>query len=129
MKKKVVSYLAVGAFNTGFGYLLPLVLYHYCSKLLPAAIISAISAVIAITMAFWLYKIFVFKTKGHWITEYARCYMVYGVVYLLGIGAIWILVDVLHFKYVVTQTIVNTCIIVVSYFSHKNFTFKNMNIE
>jgi len=124
-KRQEIRYLVAGIFNTGFGYAIPLILYHFFANALPAAVISAISAVIAITVAFLLYKICVFKTKGHWVKECLKCYLVYGSVYSLGVGGIWILVDVLEFNYVVTQSIVNTCIIAISYFSHKNFTFRH----
>lgn len=125
LKSQEFRYLVAGGGNTALGFAIPLILYHFFAAHLPAAAISAIAAGIAITVAFLLYKIFVFKTKGYWLTEYIRCYLVYGGVYTLGVGAIWLLVDLFEFNYYVMQSMINVCIIVISYFIHKNFTFSH----
>ena len=79
---QVVRYLVVGAWNTLFGYgmyaLLNFLLAPLLNEYLAAMAASVLANVIAISVAFLGYKLWVFRTKGNFLREYLRCYLVYG---------------------------------------------------
>lgn len=74
-------YLLVGVWNTGFGYAMFALFTYLFSRrwpeygYIPGGIVSS---VFAITVAFFGYKLFVFKTKGNYLREWLRCMAVYG---------------------------------------------------
>ena len=135
---EVIRFLLVGGVNTVFAF----VLYSGCvnlfghlssglSKPLVADIAFAISTPIGITLAFLLYKHFVFRTKGNHLKEWLRCFLVYSVSFPMGLV---ILPMVTHFFQRAALThewapylagLVNSfCIACYSYFGHKKFSFK-----
>jgi len=135
---EVIRFLLVGGFNTVFSF----VLYSGCVKFfghlfprfgkpLIADIAFAISIPIAITVAFLLYKHFVFRTKGNYVKEWLRCFVVYSVSFPMGLV---ILPTATHFFQRATLThgsapylagLVNSfCTACYSYFGHKKFSFK-----
>lgn len=75
-------------------------------------------------MAFFIYKKYVFKTHGNWVTEYFRCYTVYGFTSVLSIFLIWIAVDVININIWLAQGLVLPMVIVISYLGHNLFTFR-----
>ncbi len=74
-------YLLVGAWNTGFGYAMFALFTYVLSRwwprygYIPAGLLSS---VFSITVAFFGYKLFVFKTRGNYLREWLRCMAVYG---------------------------------------------------
>src|ERR1035437_1942379 len=83
---EVIRFLMVGVSNTLFSlgfYSACVVLYshllpHY-GKPLIADIASITSKPVCITVAFLCYKHFVFRTHGHYLKEWLRCFAVYRV--------------------------------------------------
>jgi putative flippase GtrA len=82
-------YLLVGIWNTGFGYGLFVLFTYLLSKrwpeygYIPA---SLLSSVFSITVAFFGYKLYVFKTKGNYLQEWMRCVAVYGSSIAVGLA-------------------------------------------
>jgi putative flippase GtrA len=81
-----LRYLAVGIFNTLFGYCTYVFFFtlfsavissHHPSLLAPLAAI--VSTPLNITVAYFGYKLFVFKTRGNYLAEWLKCFGVYGV--------------------------------------------------
>ena len=89
-------YLAVGVWNTIFGYGLGVFLFALMNKNFHIVIIGIIANVIGITMSFFTYKKFVFKTEGSWVKAYLRCYFSYGLNAILSIFLLWLFVDVIN---------------------------------
>lgn len=121
---EMIKYLIVGGFNTVFGYLIGVIGFLLLQNKMHILFIAAISNILAISMSFLTYKTLVFKTKGDWIEEYLKCYMVYGSTALLGGLLIWIFVDYLSLNIWLAQAIVVLVTVCVSYFGHKKYTFK-----
>jgi putative flippase GtrA len=78
-------YLCVGVFNTVFGYLSFAAILTLLNAVLPARYLyltvmaASISAVpLNITVAYFTYKFFVFRTKGNYLREWLKCFAVYG---------------------------------------------------
>jgi putative flippase GtrA len=135
---EVIRFLMVGVTNTVFslalysgfvilfGHLLP-----HSGKPLIADIAFAISTPISITVAFLLYKHFVFRTKGNYLKEWLRCFAVYSVSFPTGLVILPTATNL--FQHVsLTKPyapflagLVNSVIIACySYFAHKKFSFK-----
>jgi len=119
-----IRYLIAGAWNTIFGYVSGLSIYYAVGDHVHVVFVALIANVLAITMAFLTYKIFVFRSKGNWLVEYFRAYVVYGATAVLGIGLLWILVDGANVPFWLAQGLAIFITVVVSYIGHSRFTFR-----
>ena len=91
-------YLLVGMWNTVFGYSTFALLTALLKPYVPQSYILAavLSSVLNISVAFLGYKWFVFRTKGNYLREWARCMAVYGSSMVVGVGALPIVVWVIR---------------------------------
>lgn len=119
-----VRYLLAGAWNTLFGYSLMVYLYNVFNKQLHIVVVAFLSSFIAISMSFITYKCFVYKTKGGWLVEWLRSFIVYGVATLISIFLLWLFVEVIKINIYISQALSSILVILGSYFGHRNFTFK-----
>jgi putative flippase GtrA len=88
-------YLCVGVFNTIFGYIAFAIALTLLNAALPARLLyltvifaSIVSNPLAITVAYFGYKFFVFRTKGNYLAEWLRCFAVYGTSMIPGLLAL-----------------------------------------
>ena len=126
-------YLMVGVWNTVFGYslyalftalLMPRVRFGYIYA-------SVASNLIAITVAYFCYKIFIFKTQGNYLMEWLRCILVYGSALLPGLVLLPLLVGCLHYGFHLGQSapyvagaLWTGLTVIYSFLGHKNFSFR-----
>lgn len=120
--KEKIRYLFVGGWNTLFGYAVFIGLYYFVP--LHYMVIVTIANILAITNAYMCYKFLVFKTRGNYVGEYLRFYVVYGGSMLLGLMLLPLFVELLRLHPVLAQTILVPIGIVVSYLGHKHFSFR-----
>jgi putative flippase GtrA len=90
-----VRYLCVGAFNTLFGYLSFAIILTLLNGVLPQRFVyltviaaSILSTPLNITVAYFGYKIFVFKTRGNYLMEWLKAFAVYGTSMIPGLIAL-----------------------------------------
>ena len=121
-----VRYLIAGIWNTAFGYSVGVFLYYALREQFHLITISIIGNVFAITMSFLTYKIFVFQTKGNWLGEYCRTYIIYGATALVGIFILWALVDGIGVPFWIGQALIILMTVFISYIGHANFTFRRL---
>lgn len=119
-----IRYLLVGGWNTFFGYGVSIVLYEWLSDIFHVALIAALANVMAITMSFLTYKVIVFRSRGYWLAEYLRSYLLYGGVALINIALIWLLVDGVSISMWLAQGIAIPLGVVISYLGNSRFTFR-----
>jgi len=95
--RQFARFLAVGGFNTLFGYGL-FALLNWSLTPVPYGYLWAtiLANLIAITVAFLGYKWFVFRTRGNYLREWIRCFGVYGGSALVGLAGLPILVPALR---------------------------------
>ena len=126
-------YLMVGVWNTVFGYslyavftalLMPRVRFGYIYA-------SVASNLIAITVAYFCYKIFIFKTQGNYVVEWLRCILVYGSALLPGLVLLPLLVEGLHYGFhlersapYIAGAVLTGLTVIYSFLGHKNFSFR-----
>src|SRR5258707_15130855 len=81
-------YLAVGIWNTAFAYGTFALFTALLDRYMPASYLagSLLSSLLNITVSFLGYKWFVFKTKGNYLKEWARCLVVYSGSIVLGLA-------------------------------------------
>jgi putative flippase GtrA len=128
-KNKQFIFFVVGGWNTVFGYFSALLIYHFTHSFLHILLIGIITNILSISMSFFTFKYFVFKTTENWLREYFRSYIVYGVISLIGISIIWIAVDYLTMKFWIAQGLSIPITIILSYLGHNQFTFKNKKYD
>lgn len=126
-------YLVVGIWNTAFGYgtfaLLTAVLAHAVPHSYLLA--SALSSLLNITVSFLGYKWFVFKTRGQYLREWARCVTVYSGGILFTLAALPVLVTLLR-RYppcgaaapYIAGAVLCGVNVIYSFFGHKKFSFQ-----
>ena len=119
-----IRYLLAGAWNTFFGYAVGLALYYGFEGRVHVVEVGIMANVLAITMAFVTYKLFVFRTKGNWLVEYFRAYLVYGATGIMSIGLLWLLVGGFGLPFWLGQGLTLVLTVVASYVFHARFTFK-----
>jgi putative flippase GtrA len=129
---QALRYLAVGAWNTLFGYGCYALLTYLLTGILPYAYMAAavLSTVVNITVAYLGYKVFVFKTKGNYLREYLRWYVVYGTTTLVNLALLPLLVAALDvfvrpqsYAPYVAGAILTVGTVVASFFGHKRYSF------
>jgi putative flippase GtrA len=120
-------YLIAGIGNSVFGYSVGLMLYESFSLRFHIIVISVIANILAISFAFLTYKIFVFKTQGNWVSEYIKCYLVYGGAAVFGTALIWLFVDFFKIPFWISQAVVMGLTMIFSYIMHRVYTFTNVS--
>jgi putative flippase GtrA len=142
-----VRYVLVGLWNTAVGYgLFAYFTFLFTKHSVHGYIYAAfVSNAIAITVAFFGYKFFVFRTRGNYLTEYLRCVTVYGSAAIPGIPLLALLKNIIvHYakshprSFVVNthtltlealspylaQAIITGCTVFYSFFGHRKFSFR-----
>jgi putative flippase GtrA len=126
-------YLIVGVWNTFFGYSLYALFTALLTPRLRFAYLyaSVFSNLIAITVAYFGYKFFVFKTKGNYFVEWFRCILVYGSGILPGLVVLPLLVGGLHYGFhldrsapYIAGALWTALTVIYTFFGHKNFSFR-----
>ncbi len=133
-----MRYIVVGGFNTVFGYGLYALLtwsykglgsYNYMYAMVLANVIT-------ISVAFLGYKWFVFRTRGNYLIEWIRCFGVYGTGILIGLAGLPILVLILRHVLrrperapYIAGAVLMIVTVIFSFFGHKNFSFRQKQIE
>jgi putative flippase GtrA len=90
-----IRYLCMGAFNTLFGYISFAVTLTLLNAFLPTGLLyltvilaSILPTPLNITVAYFCYKFLVFRTKGNYLSEWLKCFAVYGTGMIPGLVAL-----------------------------------------
>jgi putative flippase GtrA len=133
---QVVRYLIVGVGNTLFGYGLFALFTWLLTGIVPMAYMVAcvLGNVVAITVAFLGYKWFVFKTKGNYLREYLRCYVVYGTAMLVNLALLPVLVKLAEwvvgpqaYAPYIAGAVLTAGSVLLSFVGHRHYSFARDN--
>ena len=124
LSQEKIRYLLAGGFNTLVGYSIGVGLYKALESNLSIVWIGVISNILSITVSFLSYKILVFKTKGMWLREYMKSYIVYGGIAVIGIFCLWVFVEKMKISIWLAQALVIGMTVIISYLGHSRFTFR-----
>lgn len=119
-----ILYLVVGGWNTLFGYAAFVLLYWSLGSAAPVIVILIFSYCLAVANNYLAYKFIVFRTRGNYIRELSRFVLVYAPGLAANIVVLPIALHVLSWNAYVIQALFTLCVIIVSYFGHKYFTFR-----
>ena len=89
----------------------------------------ALSYVVGITLAFVLYRRFVFPVHGHLLRDSARFVSVYLVAIGINAAALPLLVEVAGVPPLLAQLIILAVTTLLSFFGHKKFSFRRSGAE
>src|SRR3989338_5358541 len=117
-----INYLLVGGWNTVFGYLAFAALYFLFRQNLHYMVLFIISNILSITNAYIGYKVFVFKTKGNYLKEYMRFYVVYGAAMALNFVLLPLAVELLRISPVIAQGGLVFVNVIFSYAGHQRYS-------
>jgi putative flippase GtrA len=121
--REKINYLLVGGWNTVFGYFVFAGLYFLLHQDLHYMVLFIISNIISITNAYIGYKVFVFKTKGNYLKEYLRFYVVYGAAMALNLVLLPLAVELFRLSPVIAQGGLVFVNVLFSYVGHKRYSF------
>ena len=121
-----VRFLAVGATNTLVGYLVfsAFTLWVFADVYLGYLLSLAVSYAFGITLAFVLYRRFVFVVHGHVLRDFARFVSVYLVAIGINAASLPLLVEVAGVPPLLAQLIILVLTTLLSFFGHKKFSFR-----
>lgn len=114
----------VGGWNTVFSYATFAALYFLLASSIHYIALLVVNYIIGITNAYIFYKFFVFKTKGNYLREYLRFYLVYGIAFIVNILLLPFSVEVLKLSPLVAQALIVFITVAISYTGHSRFSFK-----
>jgi putative flippase GtrA len=119
-----ILYLIGGGWNTLFGYLTFVVLYHLLHGRLSVMLILIASYAISIANAYVCYRYVVFRSRGSVLREMPR----FTSVYLVALGANLVIMPLalrwLPLGAYAIQAIFTMAVVLLSYFGHKHFSFR-----
>jgi len=116
-------FLAVGAYNTLFGYAAFALLYLWLHETMHYLVIAVISHVIAVINAFFAHRILVFRARGNLLAAFVRYNITTLSTTVIGLGGLAALVDLGGIHPLVAQGIVLSVTVVIAYVAHKRYTF------
>jgi len=128
LSREKIRYLLVGGFNTLVGYFIGIAIYKALGSNLGIIWVGIISNIFSITVSFLSYKTLVFKTKGMWLTEYMKSYMIYGGIVVISILFLWLFVEKMNISIWLSQALVIGVTVTISYLGHSRFTFRRKDI-
>jgi putative flippase GtrA len=122
--REQILYLAVGGWNTLFGYLNFVVLYYFLQGTMPVMAILIVSYAISIANAYVCYRYVVFRSRGSVLREMPRFTSVYVVALAANLVVLPLALRWLPFSAYVVQAIFTLGVVLLSYFGHKHFSFR-----
>lgn len=126
-----IRFLTVGATNTLVGYLVfsAFTLWVFHDVYLGYLLSLAVSYVVGITLAFVLYRRFVFPVHGHVVRDFARFVSVYLVAIGINAAALPLLVEIARVPPLLAQLLILGVTTLLSFFGHKKFSFRRSGAE
>lgn len=119
-----VRFLVVGGWNTLFNYGMLWALDALLRNQLHYAVILTLTWIVGITQNLFTLKLFVFRTKGHWLREYLRSYVVYAGAYLASLSITAVVMELWHPLLGLAALPAIVVVTLISWFGHKHFTYR-----
>ena len=116
-------YLVTGIWNTVFGYGAFVLLLAVLSSRVHYLVVAALSNVLSISNAYVVHKLLVFRTKGNYLREYFRYYVIYGTTALGGMALLAGLASGLGVNVYLAQAGVLGLQALASFAGHRRFSF------
>jgi putative flippase GtrA len=119
-----LRFLVVGGWNVVFSYGMLWVLDGLLHARLHYTLILTINWVIGVTHNLFTFKLLVFRTKGNWLTEYLRSFVVYAGTFVVNLAIVAVIMEIWRPRLVIAQLPAIAVVTIISYLGHKNFTYR-----
>lgn len=116
-------FLAVGAYNTLFGYVAFALLYAWLGNELHYLVVAVIAHFIAVINAFFAHRMLVFRAHGALLRDFLRFNVSTLGNLAAGLVLMALLVSLVGWHPLLAQALVIAVSVVASYFIHKLYTF------
>jgi len=123
-RREKLLYLAVGFWNTVFGYSIWALMQYLLGEYLPYAVVLVLAWPIVVLNAYVGYRRIVFRSQGRVLTELPRFSLVYLVTLIANLALLPIALRVLPFHIYVIEALFTSAVVVCSYLGHKYFSFR-----
>jgi putative flippase GtrA len=123
--REQLLYLAIGGWNTAFGYGVWAVLQYLLGDRLHYLIVVLLAWPIAVLNAYLGYRYVVFRSRGPVLDELPRFSVVYALALLVNLALLPVALWVLPFNIYVIQALFAGGVVVSSYLGHKYYSFKS----
>lgn len=121
-----VAFLAVGIFNTAFGFTVFTVLQLTLGRVVHYLIVLALSHAIGVLEAFILYRRRVFKVRGNVLVDLLRFESVNVGTLIVNAILLPVLVEVVGLAVIPAQGIVILANGLISFLGHRHFSFRRV---
>ena len=122
-RREQLLYLGVGGWNTVFGYAVWALIQYLLGTHLHYLIIVLLAWPVAVVNAYLGYRFIVFRSQGPIRREFPRFATVYVATLLVNLALLPVALAILPFNIYVIQALFTTVVVVLSYLSHKFFSF------
>jgi putative flippase GtrA len=130
-----IRYLFVGGFNTACAYVVYSVIFHFlslwltCDPRVVADLASLLCNIPNLTIAYFMNKFLVFRTRGNYLREYFRSYLVYAIPMTSNLIILPVIMTFTarwfgRFTGYAAQAIIIILTVIATYFGHKHVTFR-----
>jgi putative flippase GtrA len=123
-RREQLLYLAVGAWNTVFGYAVWATLQALLGSQLHYLVILLVAWPIAVINAYIGYRLVVFRSSGSILRELPRFSLVYLATLAVNLVVLPIALAFLPFNIYVIQALFTFAVVVSSYLGHKHYSFQ-----
>lgn len=119
-----VAFLGAGVFNTAFGFGLFAVLELTLGRIAPYLVVLLVAHVVAVLVAFVVYRRGVFKVEGNLLVDLLRFESVYLVALAVNLLLLPVLVEGAGLAVIPAQGLIVFVTAGISFFGHKHFSFR-----
>lgn len=123
-RREQILYLAVGGWNTVFGYGVWAVLQSLLGGYVHYLVVVLLSWPLAVLNAYLGYRLVVFQSRGPWLTELPRFSLVYLATLIANLAVLPLALRILPLNIYVIQALFTAVVVVASYLGHKYFSFR-----
>ena len=121
--REQVLYLAIGGWNTLFGYLVFAIFYYLAGDVLGYAVVIVVSYLFAIVNAYLGYRYVAFRSHGSILRELPRFSAVYLATMIVNLVFFPVALQVLPLSPYLVQAVFTFGVVVASYLGHRYFSF------
>jgi len=122
-RREQLLYLAVGGWNTAFGYGVWALLQYLLGDHLHYLVVVLLSWPIAVLNAYLGYRYIVFRSRASVFRELPRFSLVYVLTLLVNLALLPIALRVTPFNIYVVQALLTGVVVICSYLAHKYYSF------
>lgn len=123
-RREQLLYLAVGGWNTVFGYAVWALMQFLLGPYLHYLVVVVLSWPIAVLNAYLGYRFIVFRSRGAVLQELPRFSLVYLVTLVVNLALLPIALSVLPLDIYVIQALFTAAVVICSYLGHKYYSFR-----